>query len=303
MGWIRIETADDDVLRPLAANTVLGRGTTSTWRLGPPLLSSSAPTVPTSWLELRWTNPGWTWRELRGPVDHYSSSGRLLADTEALRTGAQLRGDSVVIELVDASAPTPMVVDVARQQVVTDPEDQVEFFGEQATTVVSQELLAEGALFIHGDRVYRYHVGRALPDTRRGHLDVRQPGFRLRIHEDAPGGPVVVVNGAVLAHESVGLLLVYIEARESGEDDGYLTAIQVRHRMAQRLGRREADLRGNLVCEWRRCLRNGLSGIGISGVKHLFESTGGGELHRIRVGPVASCFERVSQRSQGDPGS
>lgn len=296
MGRIRISLGEHSVERPLAANTVLGRAAGLTWTLSPPLLPAIPGTVPSTWVELRWLPElrRWRWSTLRGPVDHLGPTGRLLTATETLEPGARLRCNDLVVELVDDAPPTEMVVDTERQEALPDPMLVVEHLANAVLSHSGEGPLTEGQLFAHEGKVYRYHAGTALPATRRRGLDLLDSDWHAIVDVRDAERPVLSVGERSLSHRAVHLLAVYVDARQRGEEGGFVGATPLRYRLAKRLGIAGGELPRNFASDYRRDLKALMERAGFTSVGSLFEYTAnGGENAMLRLRPPPDQFTLV----------
>jgi hypothetical protein len=218
MGRILISSDQDELERPLAATTVLGRHPSCTWVL-------SQPEIPTFWVELRWTSRGWTWRELggdaRGPRKQDKKLGQ---DWWLLEKGQRINGRSVKVKLLDARPPRRFAVDLESGEV---------FQGDELQSVVADdagrplpagwELVAEppvpltdGATFKTGQRTCRYHCGQAPHATAQRQLDLLRHSCRLDLGVE-DGRPVLHIWDGPVERKARGAplwsLVPYLEAR------------------------------------------------------------------------------------------
>ncbi len=217
MAFIRVTGDERERLLPLAATTLLGRHESCTWIL-------DRPQLPTFWVELRWTEAGWTWRELGG--DARGPRRRALGVAQGwwlLDAGQRVNGRGVVIELVDDRPPARFAVDLATGELVQ---------GEAILALVAEdgqlplpadwerreapEPMREGQAFTVGGRSFRFHDAVPVAATAKRRIDLLQPGVSLELRCSAGEPTLLVQDGPVelkLQGAFLWALVPYLEAR------------------------------------------------------------------------------------------
>ncbi len=104
---LRLQIGEETLVFPLSGTVLVGRH----WSCG---VRVPSPAVPAFWLELRWTDAGWRWRELAG--GGATRGGGTADDTGWRAFGPRpLRwGDDVALSIVPPAGPTEAVVDLVR---------------------------------------------------------------------------------------------------------------------------------------------------------------------------------------------
>ncbi len=217
MAHVRITGSTEECLLPLAPTTLVGRHESCTWVL-------DAPQIPTFWVELRWTEAGWTWRELggdaRGPRRPVRgrASGWWLLDA-----GQRINGRGIVLELLDDRAPQRFTVDLASGEVLLG-QDLLALVAEDGAQPTpadwerreEAEPLRDGATFTIGGRAFRFHDAAPVPATAQRRIDLAQASVQLELSR-GDGGPLLQLwDGPVelsLQGAYLWALVPYIEAR------------------------------------------------------------------------------------------
>lgn len=252
---------------PLAATTLVGRH----WSCG---VTLAAPRLPAFWLEVRWTEAGWRWRELSGEGATTSSGPVLEGGWRAL--GARVRWDpDLWIALPESTPPVPALVDLVDGSWKTGEDldawlEEAEgahwlHEGEHAPT----RRLQDGEVVSLGGRPWRFLAGAPFTPTHTEAFHVLHRDVRLEVDLAAQeasvrcGRQVVVVRG-----ECVRVLAVYQAAQCRG--DGWLTRTEAWEQWVA-LGGNPASTPDRLGWE-RGKLRTQLARQGLLGVHELFES-------------------------------
>ncbi len=225
MGTIHITGDNVDHTLPLAATTLLGRHQICTWVL-------DGPQIPTFWIELRWTEAGWAWRELggdaRGPRKIASALG---ADWWLIDQGQRINGRGLRVVLEEDGPPECFVVERATGRVY-DGDDLHELIADEFPDPLPIDWerrtdpcppLRDGSAFSVGGRVYRYHEEIAPTVTARGALDLRSPSCHLDLTIGS-GKPILSISDGSLECRlstlALWALVPYIEARRADMPKG-----------------------------------------------------------------------------------
>lgn len=289
MGTIQLGTGDDARAVPLAASTIVGRHSGSTWVL-------DTPSTPGVWLELRWGPGGWAWRAL-------AQEDRTLGPTTRdpltppgwfrIRQGGRVRGPDSSLTLLDASAPAPFVVDLSTGEALDDDTIDAVLLRDHEGRCWPADVdggadvqpLSDHDVFVAGSRALRVHLPEELARTQGPGLDVLAPDLRLALDGDdrltvsAAGGEVVVTGG--LAR----VVAPYIEARiRDLPRGGWLDLDAAFEGWVERGGDSHSPrLR---VTQDRSRLRRKLAGLGLANPDRLFETRQDGRwLTRLALTP------------------
>ena len=218
MGTIVVKEGGRDRRLPLAATTVLGRHAGCTWVLEP-------AEVPTFWVELRWTDNGWAWRELggdaRGPRKRAS---RLGTEWWMLEGGQRINGRGAVVELEDAGPPHRFVVDLQTQDVI-DGRSLVRLVADDTATPRPADWetrphacppLVDGAIFTIEGHSYRFHQAAPPPPTTLRRLDLLRISCQLELRVQGGRPKLTIWDGSVegkAKRTALWALVPYLEAR------------------------------------------------------------------------------------------
>lgn len=247
-----------------------------------------APGVPAFWLELRWSEAGWAWREL-GPADLARGAGAPLGDGwRALRPGARVRlDDDTRIELLDEGPPAVVLVDVATGEELSgealDPFVEVSdgrVLPLHADGEPSAEL-RDGHSFHDGRRTWRVLRPDTVPTTGRDGLLVAHGDSALDLDLVARSATFTIgTQSCTVRGGPVLAMAPYALARRDGaRDDGGWLTLPDAHAWWVALGGAAASPPERL--NWERAkVRSMLAREGARGVDALFEV-------RRRVGETA----------------
>jgi hypothetical protein len=263
---------------PLAATTLVGRH----WSCG---VHVPCARLPSFWLELRWTEEGWRWRELAGDGTTQSAGPVLGGGWRALTS--RVRWDANLWVALDQDAPpVPALVDLVGGEWLTgEPLDAWLEEAEGARWVPAGEgppthRLVDGEVVVLQGRTWRYLAGVPATATRTEAFHVQHRDVRIDI--DLPRLEATVRCGrhAVLVHgECVRVLAVYVEARARG--DGWLTRTEAWDAWVA-LGGNPASAPERLGWE-RGKLRTQLARQGVLGVQDLFETRSEERVWELRL--------------------
>jgi hypothetical protein len=182
--------------------------------------------IPAYWLEVRWLGTEWAWRELV-PLDTLRSAGDPLPNGwHALRTSGPARGTRLrwnvsgtdSLELIDASPPTPLVVDLCANEPSAEGLALVErrVDGDFLLDEDAQPLRAVSPdeVFVARGRAWRFVHPGPLRDTVRLSLSLAHPEATLAT---APGCAELRIGNrlARIEGEFARTLHVYAVARRA----------------------------------------------------------------------------------------
>ena len=215
-------------VRELLPSTLFGRSARCD-------VTVSGQDIPAYWLEVRWLGSEWAWRELV-PLDTLRPAGDPLPNGwHALRTAGPARGTRLrwsrtgtdSLELIDASPPTPLVVDLCANEPSAEGLALVErrVDGDFLLDEDAQPLrpLLPDEVFVARGRAWRFVHPGPMRDTLRLELSLAHPeatlATALGTAELRIGGRVARIDG-----EFVRTLEVYAAARRADPrpDGGWL---------------------------------------------------------------------------------
>ncbi len=206
---------------PLAATTLVGRH----WSCGVVVPAMRAPSF---WLELRWHEDGWRWRELAGSGVTQGSGGLLPGGWRPFGARPVRFDGDLWIALADVSAPEAGLVDLATGdwRAASALPDGISCADGAWWTSPAEESAAErlhdGDVLVVGGRALRFLAGVAFPKTQAAGFHVAHRDVRLDIDVDAQtasftcGTALAEVRGAC-----VRALAAYVDARRKGR--GWMT--------------------------------------------------------------------------------
>jgi hypothetical protein len=282
MSRLRTRSPDRDAREhPLGTTTLVGRHRSCA-------VVIDAPGVPAFWLEIRWTEAGWAWREL-GPAELARGAGAPLGDGwRALRPGARVRlDDDTWIELLEDLPPAVVLVDVATGE---------ERSGEALDALVEvsdgrvlplhadgepSAELRDGEMFHDGRRTWRVLRPDRVPSTLRDGLLVGHPDASLDLDVAARSATFTVgtLSCTVRGGPVLSMAPYALARRDGPRDDGGWLTLPDAHAWWLALGGAAASPPERL--NWERAkLRTMLAREGARGVDGLFEV-------RRRVGETA----------------
>lgn len=237
--------------------------------------------VPAYWMEIRWLGKEWGWRELtpmeslRAAGDALPSGWRPLRTNEGTARGTRLRwghsgADS--LELVDASVPGTLVVDLATNEPSPEGLRLVERRVDGTWLLDADEqprrTLAPDEVFVASGRPWRLVQPGPLADTLRLPMTVGQDGLVLGCGPTRAtirlGARSVAIEG-----EFVRTLYIYVVARRDDPDGGWLSVrdAYARWLSAGGFAGSSAERMG-----WDRGkIRTALADAGVGGTSELFE--------------------------------
>jgi hypothetical protein len=288
MALLRITRGSTSREVPLAASTLLGRHASCTWCL-------DDPRIPTFWIELRWSEAGWTWRELgadaRGPR---RQGAGLRPGWWLLEQGQRVNGRGVVVELLDGGPPAGFVVDLSSgdwlqgddllQVVCDDTGCPVPADWEWCSRPVRE--LGDGSTFVVGGKPYRFHQAAPPPSTKQRLLDLERFACQLEFREHSAGPELYIWDGPVeasLRGTFLWALVPYLESRISDvPKDGWLSLDEAHSRWAELVpgGGSSPDRVGQDRSRVRRALQR----CGVESSELLFERRRTAERWQVRVG-------------------
>jgi hypothetical protein len=264
---------------PLAGTTLVGRH----WSCG---VVIPAPRAPAFWLELRWGDDGWLWRELAGG-GHTRGSG---AEREGgwrplLRRPVRWDG-ALAVTLDDLGPPREALHDLEGGAAIDGPAlDELLETADGARWVPVEEgaptrRLSDGDVCVLEGRAFRYLAGVGAAPTLRDLFHVGHPGVALELDLEARRAFFRCASRDVLVSgECVRVLAAYAAARLEG--DGWLTREEAHDRW-RALGGRATSGAARLGWE-RGKLRSQLAQQGVMGVRELFEARLVDGVHEARL--------------------
>jgi hypothetical protein len=261
------------------------------------LVRVADPTVPSFWLELRWSEGAWRWRALAGGartrgVGMLAEDGwRTLPLSPKGRPQRVRLDDLVAVELVEAGPPQPFAEDLLTGAAhVGDALCEVLEVRADGTTrpFTADEAdappLRDGDVFLHEGRPWRLHLAEGLPPTRQIRIDLSRADVTLDIDLEALRATFHQRGAEVtIAGEHVRTLAAYASARRRrGETGGWLTCEEAYARW-RALGGNPQSPMDRLGWDRGRC-RSHLAREGVAGVEVLFEARRRAGVSEIRVG-------------------
>lgn len=290
MANLRVTTAGEARDVPLAAACLVGRAPGC-------LVRVTDPSVPSFWLELRWSEGAWRWRALAGGartrgVGMLSEDGwRTLPLSPEGRPQRVRLDELLAVELVEAGPPAPFVLDlVSGAAHVGDAICEVaEVRPDGAVWMLAADHedprpLSDGDVFVHDGRPWRLHLAHGLAPTRLVRIDLARADVTIDIDVDALRATFHQRGAEVtIAGEHVRTLAAYVLARrELGAAGGWLTCEQA-HERWRALGGNPLSSADRLGWDRGRC-RSHLAREGVAGVEALFEARRRAGVSEIRVG-------------------
>lgn len=253
---------------PLASTTLVGRH----WSCG---VVVPAIRVPSFWLELRWHDDGWRWRELAGSGVTQGSGGLLPGGWRPFGARPVRFDGDLWLALASFSAPEAGLVDVATGAWLaasTLPDGITCADGAWWTSPGEEsaaERLHDGDVTVIGGRAVRFLAGVAFPMTHALGFHIAHRDVRLDVDLDAQtatltcGGVVADVRGAC-----VRVLAAYLRARRTGR--GWLTRTEAFEAWVELGGK--ADSEPDRLGWERGKIKAQLAAQGVLGVRTLFET-------------------------------
>jgi hypothetical protein len=290
MGTVCLVVDDVALELPLGASTRFGRH----WSCDGVLHLSAAPLY---WIEVRWREDHWSWRTL-GASERTRGTGA--AEPAGFRSWAngqgrvRLDGCGCLVELrlVDAAPPGLLLEDLDSRKRISEGalERYLEVWPDGRIWPLGAEPgidppLADGSVFVRGDRAFRLHRPGRLRDTAEALLDARDRELWLTVDLDtlqakfAAGEREALVTG-----ECVRVLGVYALARQQdaeGGGGGWM-APAAAHESWIEIGGRASSPIDRLAWE-RGKLRTRLAAQRMSGLEGLFEMRRGAGSTEIRL--------------------
>lgn len=271
MGRIKITVGDQHTEMELAAHTIMGRAKELGWRI-------EHPTVPSTWLEFRWSDRQQRWeaRTTNGPGDHFNRKGRPIS-TSALSIGHTIKGPVACVELVDASPPIRFVQDLSSHRITSGDAlfDLLEERLEGTFTLGDQGPLRDGDVFTQDGHAYRFHTGTTIAATEQSGIDLASHSWTATLDFTNPDFPSMTLRDGVhqstIHGEYVHFVAVFVEERLRPDSDGFLLPHQVRKRLGKRLNIPYLKLKPNYAPDYRRTIRTALASQGVLSASALLE--------------------------------
>lgn len=293
MATLLIQTAQRTWTSTLPAVCLVGRHPACIIRI-------DDPSVPSFWLELRWTGSEWTWRPLsdsestRGPGTPTPAGWRIwrarLGDRrQAIRIGG------VRVRLTDIDAPVPMVewTTDGRCDAIVSGQLGFQLGGDEVcwsgTPGAASMRIHNGDSLVIGNQPCRVWIPDHWSATDRPRVSLSDHQLQLILEEEP--SKVTLLAGGVgidLQGEEVRLLRVYAEARASDPRDrdcGYRTTREARAAWIALGGNPESP--PERLAWLRNRLRTMLDEVGVVGSAELFERRRRGRewSHRLVLDP------------------
>lgn len=272
MGMITCTFPNLEVEVPLSPSTRLGRHWSND-------VVISDPTMPLHWVEVRWEERKWRFRCFTGE-GRTRAKGPRSGDWTGLRAEGSQRSRVTIdeigyFELTDATEPRPMLVDIRTGFRHTGHEVEGVIFASGIT--------AEGGTLFWGGRLFRIEGVAPLIAAQVGDIDIAHPGCHIDVDLDTLTAQISQGNAqVVLEGEPVRTLAVYVAARASGEEEGWLSSGDA-YAAWLHYGGSETSPIARIGWE-RGKLRRGLSSHGVDNTKALFSVRRRGAKSAVRLG-------------------
>ncbi len=272
MGWVRFKFHGVDVEVPLSPSTRVGRHWSNDVVV--PELA-----MPLYWVELRWFGDHWRFRCLAGE-GRTRVKGARVGEWVMLRassgTGSRVTLEQVgYFELFDDGAPFPFLVDMETGQ---------RMMGSEVEDLLAQHKdLEEGATVHWCERLCRAEGVADLAPTPNGHIDMKSPECHIDVDLSSLQARVSQGHAQVMLEgEPVRTLAVYVTARDSDLEDGWLNSVEAYAEWVE-LGGTETSPIARIGWE-RGKLRSALSKLGVDNTKDLFAVRRRGAKSAVRLG-------------------
>jgi hypothetical protein len=285
MGWMVCRFTDLDIEVPLSPSTRIGRHWSND-------IVVAHPAMPLYWVEIRWEQGGWRFRCLSGE-GRTRAKGPRRGEWTCLKA-ASGQGSRVTIEdvgqfeLVDDREPVPMLVDC---------ETGVRHIGPEIRDVIyAHGEVAEGGKLHWNGRLYRMEGIGPLVVAQVGEIDIAHPDCHIHVDVDTLTAQISQGHAQVMIEgEPVRTLAVYVAARLSGQEDGWLNSEDAYAAWVY-LGGSETSPIARIGWE-RGKLRRGLSIQEVDNSKRLFSVR---RRASVSVKDASACFDSVRSTSRID---